>query len=200
MDKQKGLAPILIVLLIALGIGGYLIYQKQAKPVSMPQQTTQSSPASSSDSESTISAASPAPNGAGETANWKIYTDTQNGFSLKYPSTWSFSGSKFLTEKGSEINLVIQEINLERAIKFLNYGDAGLQNKTEYRKEKVSGVEVVKAEVTLFQREQGTGELREDSRDYRILIPLTSQKTLAISSKIEDGDILDQILSTFRFD
>lgn len=44
MNKQKGLAPILIVILIALTIGGYLIYQKQVKPVSVPQQTPQSSP------------------------------------------------------------------------------------------------------------------------------------------------------------
>lgn len=29
--SQKGLAPILIIILIALGIGGYLIYQKQSK-------------------------------------------------------------------------------------------------------------------------------------------------------------------------
>lgn len=35
--KQKGLAPILIVLLIALALGGYLIYQKQPKPISISQ-------------------------------------------------------------------------------------------------------------------------------------------------------------------
>lgn len=46
MNKQKGLAPILIVLLIALGIGGYLIYQKQVTPVTIPQQITQSIPTS----------------------------------------------------------------------------------------------------------------------------------------------------------
>lgn len=34
--NQKGLAPIIIVLLIALGIGGYLLYQKQ-KPVLVSQ-------------------------------------------------------------------------------------------------------------------------------------------------------------------
>lgn len=36
-NKQKGLVPILIVLLIALGIGGFLIYQKQNKTVSISQ-------------------------------------------------------------------------------------------------------------------------------------------------------------------
>lgn len=43
--NQKGLAPILIVLLIALALGGYFLYQQQAKPASQPTtQTTQPSP------------------------------------------------------------------------------------------------------------------------------------------------------------
>lgn len=45
MNKQKGLAPILIVLLIAVALGGYLIYQKQ--PKSFVPQTTETSPSPS---------------------------------------------------------------------------------------------------------------------------------------------------------
>lgn len=73
--KQKGLAPILIVLFIALGIGGYLIYQKQPKPVSISQPS--SNPVTSD-----------------ETANWKVYTSSQYGFSIKYPATMTLSPNK----------------------------------------------------------------------------------------------------------
>lgn len=66
---QKGLAPILIVFLIALAAGGVLYYQKssprqgyvgQAKPVT---QTTK----------------------VDETANWKTYTSEKFGYQLKHP-------------------------------------------------------------------------------------------------------------------
>ena len=43
MNKQKGLVPVLIVILIAVVVGGYFIYQKQAKLVVIPQQTVQPS-------------------------------------------------------------------------------------------------------------------------------------------------------------
>ncbi|MDP3974264.1 MAG: hypothetical protein Q8P92_05535 [Candidatus Daviesbacteria bacterium] len=80
--KQKGLAPILIVLLIAAAIGGYLIYAGKInlnKPT--PQQTIQ---------PSTTSDASPAPTGAVETANWKTYTNKEYRIQFKYPADLSF--------------------------------------------------------------------------------------------------------------
>lgn len=43
MSKQRGLSPILIIILIALALGGYLFYQKQTKSTPS-QQTTQLSP------------------------------------------------------------------------------------------------------------------------------------------------------------
>ncbi len=45
---QKGLAPILIVVLIALALGGYFIYQKQISltPTIQPSPTSTTSPAS----------------------------------------------------------------------------------------------------------------------------------------------------------
>ncbi len=82
--SQKGVAPILIVLLIALAIGGYFLYQQQAKttlPTPSPTQTTtQPSPNPTN--------TSPVPNGTGETTSWKTYTDTELGISFKYPDTW----------------------------------------------------------------------------------------------------------------
>lgn len=72
--KQNGLAPIVIVLLMAvLAVGGYLIYSQQSKPTS-PQQTTQSVPNSSPTSESSVST---------DTVNWKTYATS--GYSITYP-------------------------------------------------------------------------------------------------------------------
>ncbi|MBI4035541.1 hypothetical protein HY383_01205 [Candidatus Daviesbacteria bacterium] len=61
---QKGLAPILIVFLIALVIGGYLIYQKQTKPILVSQQTAESTLASAINPDSIV-------------ANWKTYTSPE---------------------------------------------------------------------------------------------------------------------------
>lgn len=60
---QAGLAPILIVILIAALVGGYLLYQNQAQPTTI-QQTTK--PSSTPD-------ASLAPTGVGQTANPNCY-------------------------------------------------------------------------------------------------------------------------------
>lgn len=45
--NQKGLAPILIVIILATLAGGYLVYQNQPKPTPSPQPTTQPLPTSS---------------------------------------------------------------------------------------------------------------------------------------------------------
>lgn len=72
--NQKGLAPILIVFLIAiLGIGGYLIY---TKTYSTPQPSSNLAPAT------------PAPTTTDETANWKTYTNTEYALQINYPPDW----------------------------------------------------------------------------------------------------------------
>lgn len=71
--KQKGLTSILIVILIAVGLGGYLIYQKQTRPTPAPQPTTQ-----------------PSPSPSDEAVSWKTYTNTEYGYAIKYPPVWSY--------------------------------------------------------------------------------------------------------------
>lgn len=77
MTKQKGIAPILIVILIAIALGGFLIYQKQTKPILLPQQTPQ--PAANP-----IDVHIP----SGETTGWQIYTNKDYGYVINYPSDW----------------------------------------------------------------------------------------------------------------
>lgn len=68
--NQKSLAPILIILLIALAFGGYLIHQKQTYPTSLPQQTAQ--PTST-------------PSSTVDTTNWKTFYSVKGKYSIKYP-------------------------------------------------------------------------------------------------------------------
>lgn len=75
--KQQGLAPVTIVILIALAFGGYFVYQNQVKSTPLPKQATQIT--------STPADASPVPTGDTETANWKTYTNQKYGYSVKYP-------------------------------------------------------------------------------------------------------------------
>ena len=72
MKSQKGHA-LLIVVLIAAAIGGYFIYTNYSN-----NRTKVTPP--------TVTHSSPAPTGAGETANWKTYSNT----SLKYSVNYSF--------------------------------------------------------------------------------------------------------------
>lgn len=73
--KQTGLAPIVIVLLLAaLAMGGYLIYNQQAKPI-----TPLSTLTPSTNPESTSSA---------DITNWKTYTKDKF-WTIKYPPSWN---------------------------------------------------------------------------------------------------------------
>ncbi|MEK7560074.1 MAG: PsbP-related protein [Patescibacteria group bacterium] len=82
MNQQKGFANIVLIVLVVIltGIAGYFVLVK--KPVSpttetnQPQATTQTNTTSQD-----------------EMANWKTYTDSQNGYSLKYPGNWTVNAS-----------------------------------------------------------------------------------------------------------
>lgn len=72
MNKQKGLAPMLIVLIITVALGGYIIYKNQSKPVNVTQLNANSS---TTNSDNKIS--------------WKIYTSPKYGYSFNYPLNWT---------------------------------------------------------------------------------------------------------------
>ncbi len=71
--KQRGLAPILIILLIAAAIGGYLVYS--GKINTSKKQVVQTPKVD-------------------DTANWKTYTNNIYGYTLKYPSEWEYKFGK----------------------------------------------------------------------------------------------------------
>lgn len=79
MSKQNGLAPILIVLLIALTVVGYLLYQNQTKPA-VSRSVAQPSPSP---------VATPVASDSAEITNWKTYTNTDGRYSIKYSNDYS---------------------------------------------------------------------------------------------------------------
>src|SRR3989344_775103 len=83
MTTKKGFSPILIVIPVAfiLGIAAtFLYFQLKSKPITQTQQIqTAQSPAPKTN-QSYSPQQSP-----DETTNWKVYTSTEMGFSIKYP-------------------------------------------------------------------------------------------------------------------
>jgi hypothetical protein len=85
--NQKGFTNIILVVIIVILIGavGYFAFIKKPEPVA--QQTI---PTPTQTITPTKTPASPTPTPKDETANWKTYTDIKHGYSIRYPSDWTF--------------------------------------------------------------------------------------------------------------
>ncbi|MDO8570373.1 MAG: PsbP-related protein [Candidatus Daviesbacteria bacterium] len=91
--KQKGLAPLLVIVLVAvIAVGGYLLYQKQTKPVS--QLVVQ-----------------PTPISAEESTDWKTYTNEKYNYQFDYPTNWYIQ-----TLGDSEVYLSDQKLDIKNGM------------------------------------------------------------------------------------
>lgn len=92
--SQKGFAPILILIILAvLTSGGYFVYQKQIKttpPIPFPQPTIQPYsnllPKEPTESEKKLRIQKTA--NLEQTIDWKIYKDDKYSIQVKYPTDW----------------------------------------------------------------------------------------------------------------
>lgn len=95
LRSQKGLAPIIIILIV-VGIvaisGGVYWWQKSAPKENVPAPTfTAPTAPTSPTSIPTPTAPTPSPTPTpkpDETSNWKIYQSERLGFEIKYPENW----------------------------------------------------------------------------------------------------------------
>lgn len=91
---QRGFTPILIVLLIALGIGGYFIYTKYPNNQIKPKSNNISTPKPTSNQSDT----NPIQNKVVGIDNWQTFTPNSSYFSFhfifKYPSSWKVEDLK----------------------------------------------------------------------------------------------------------
>ena len=180
--KQKGFAPIIIILVIALiGAGAYFLGTKNIlKFPSFPLSPTLSP--------------SPTPT-PDPTANWKTYT--ANEFTFKYPVNWFIEDTK-VVEDGSYVNFFLGETEPKttttdesrgnEVFRIIVYGDesvfSGLKN-------------IVPSPTTITV--SGKPALRS-SGQVDILIGSVNKRVLHLDIAAEGGkSYIDQILSTFKF-
>lgn len=195
--SQKGLAPILIVLILAATlVGGYFIYQRQAVPKPYhpaPTAAPEIKPSPTSD----------------ETVNWKTYTNSMYGFAFQYPPNLmpnedrSMSKDKplvdFYDESGSaphlEWNLYVDkkaiDIILSDILKKQNSNDP-----TQYKYQVIGQESFVIDDQHRGYAIKTKGQGKEN---YIIIIPINSSATVIFQSLGFDASTFSQILSTFKF-
>lgn len=203
--SQKGFSPILIVLLIVATLtGGYFLYTQQTKPLPqpIPQQTPTPSPAPALESESSPSAG---------TTNWRTYVNTKYGFSLRYPEDKNFKVQE--NNKGISIGTPNSGFGLFISIfdnpKKLTPRDWIKENfNAMYEKTTINGKRVSIENLQLKDKivanqpavEKTFGELAEFGTGATILFTSPNKEKIFEISGSELGvDLLDQILSTFKF-
>lgn len=208
-SESKGLAPLVIIILIALAVGGYLLYQKQLKPA-VPQ-------------PSVNPVASPVPTGAGETTNWETYTNEKCKFSLQYPEDWVVNAwpveINSVPENVCSVNFGKFQLPVTREgdteLKRLGYlievwGEKGTdfeqnasendiyKNRTNYKREKVAFNNLPAYRIT------GTG--MDFPRDRLIVAKDAIVYSISVNYLLTENNQRDeaqktfnQILSTFKF-
>ncbi len=202
MPNQKGFTPALIIILIAvLGIGGYFVYSNsRTKTASSVNQTNPTPKPTES-----VSFA--------DTTNWKRYTSSNLGFSIKYPAEVtleekdnlvlvSFWGptQKANTEFYDGINLSFTSGSLkDKTLK--EFADSGVEQT------KLNGGVIVKPLLPFVLNGISGYAYQGGSQGRFTRIYLTSGRNQYFM--ISDGTvdptekgfqkITDQILSTFKF-
>ena len=203
---RRGFAPIIIIALIAafvIGIGATVGYFKLKPKPTVPTSQVQPSPTPADlSSETQVK--------DDETANWKTYKNAQYGFEVKYPPQWGVEDRKteFIISDGS-LNFYIIPSNAGRGTYF-----------TETRKSSID-VSNVKGERTNFLTDNkevfisminfpnynkngwsyGYLELSASGSPELEVDTIVSEETgkQSVKGKVENFEVLDQILSTFQF-
>lgn len=202
--SQKGLAPILIVLLIAAAVGGYFIYQNQIKPtlppITQPTPSQIAAPAPT-DADTTVNTE------ASRSANWKTYTNSKYGFSLKYPAGYVIKedgsgviqiadSEKSFTELSNFITIDPRLVGM-----YANYANAIQKAREQFKNDTIenteNGIKFTSKPYTLPFVNNGKQQL------YRLNVYYMYQggamTTTFNNEPINNIHKYDQILSTFKF-
>ncbi|MDO8570375.1 MAG: hypothetical protein Q7R97_02220 [Candidatus Daviesbacteria bacterium] len=205
--RQAGFAPILIVILIALAVGGYLIYQNQPKPVVISQPIVQPT---SAPIISPIASAS-----AAETANWKTYTSNKYGFSYKYPQDFKIVNelqvNQYRRYNEDSLALFSPDIKVDPDGKItegigLAIGVITSKSQTELDAE-MKGNSESSFDISSFKLPTGSNinsYKTGSSADINIFIGSPPQESIHLACEDPKGTgrcvgLLIQILSTFKF-
>lgn len=97
---QKGFVQFIILGVVVLAVvaaGAFYLGRTTQKPTSPQNPVVSETP-----NPSPTSSASPTPTGIDETANWKTYTNTKEGYSIKYPLSW-YARDGIVTDYDSQV-------------------------------------------------------------------------------------------------
>ncbi|MEK7062180.1 MAG: PsbP-related protein [Patescibacteria group bacterium] len=218
--NQKGFANIIlvVVIVILLGVVGYFALVKKSEPIA--QQTPISTPPTTQ----TPTQQTPAPKD--ETVNWKTYTNTNRGYSIKYPSDWAFEeqgngdGGLFKDKNGKSTiqnALYLRDLNdgyqdtLEKAVKsgaereYMYMGVSEAENitfKTIADDSKTLGYF---SQRKIFSVDKTFSEMRADfeSKLAGPFVTATGKYKMVISFVAQqnstDAKLFELIVSTFKF-
>ena len=213
LQNQKGfIIPIIIVVfaIAILGTGGYLVY----KQISLPKQIGCTQEAKLCPDGSSVGRTGPncefaecpeiTPPVVNETAGWKIYTNTEYEFQIKYPSDWSVDQ----TAGGAYVYCDYQKRNLNPCTGLNGLGIGAPGPGVQIRVDKITLEEfkkdwvVTKQENYLLdgvqaQKIVGSGIISMGP-DQNVIFAVKDGYSYVISYT-ELAPIQNQILSTFKF-
>lgn len=192
--KPKGFALVLIILVIAIvGVGGYFGYKyfkSNYVPINQAPSTT-TSPATDA------------------TADWKIYTNSVENFSFKYPSTWTIDTSGEKGDEGSEniqVKLTKNQAKIQIWANMVGIGGMGQDYQgtpvtfagTNLYRYKVIGADDKTVIVGLTdQLTESLGVFQINKKTYSF--SLEYPKALAEAQAQELENEFDLIITTFKF-
>lgn len=189
---QKGTTPIVIVILIALAVGGYFIYASSSQDRTKPTRS-------------------------GQKADWKTYSNTEYKYAVNYPATWSVrefpdpkTGATFKPPDSEEEVITIDAMGQvwdERgAIPFEEYiKTAGMQEIQGYLSLNSSEEVVTKYGLKGFKTTWNVSSLAGEEyiaqpRTYFPLPEKYGNKTLQLSLEDDNyAQIYNQMLETIEY-
>lgn len=216
--KEKGLAPIVIILLIAAAIGGYLVYSGKINLNQGEVRCTKE--AKICPDGSSVGRTGPncefaaCPTTPDETANWKTYT---NGyFSIKYPDGWYIYELKNYPYQGYPGVIDQTEVIITTLPKFpkISAGDGSSDDyiginiiKTEDNIIKPVGTKYPNGEEDTIEEIKIGGnrayKITQPDKDIKWLIPsMEDGVIITVPERSSTSDYIskiNQILSTLKF-
>lgn len=199
--SQKGLSPVLIILLIAAAIGGYLIYSGK---ITIPQKQITQTPKSD---------ASPAPTITDETSNWKTYSSNKHGFSVKYPEDPNLFLSQTNDNNGFQLRSysIGLGVNTEQEVRgFMGESFPPRYEELKYfgnipplinkRKIIIDGVEALRADaIGKYEQDFDLDVVIFANKSSLYSFTLDRIAAKSLNTLERDKKVFDQILSTFKF-
>ena len=191
LQNQRGFAHIVLILIIAAVLigGGYYLYTKQNRSVTVSPTPTASGKVSATPSPSM----SATPN---STAGWKTYTNTELGISIEYPANWPVveSNPKETLIKGVRIG--DQGSMQDQGKDFIQINLDTRDNLNQLRGLYTNGG--YKEQIITIDGQQAYSYQDMNSRELFIYVAHNS-KIYYIAVAPRDADYIQKALSTFKF-